>query len=341
MLLSVKPDASPGIPYLERGKENALVIESSGDLIIDIVIDRLDLLSKTLLSDEDLSAVDLVQFGYCDVVRLFVKNEPHSRAKLDEGRVRLIMSIGLVDQVMARILFSPQNHKEIEYWFRIPSKPGMGFTQNQTDELCKTVQEFGDGHVSFDVQGWDFSVQQWELDAEAESRILLASAEDTTFATVVRNYYFTYGRSVFALSDGSLFAQTIPGIVKSGGYTTSSSNSRILCRTANIIGVTKIMANGDDHVCVPTDDYVEKMLTHGHVVKREKVNLDFNFCSHEYKFDGTCYTSNELKITFSLLNKAGPVEDRLDLYRDWLLDMVDHPSLEYWKNIIISSGYLE
>lgn len=40
----------------------------------------------------------------CDPIKVFVKQEPHKRKKLDEGRLRLISSVSLIDTIIDRIL---------------------------------------------------------------------------------------------------------------------------------------------------------------------------------------------------------------------------------------------
>jgi len=249
------------------------------------------------------------------------------------------MSVSIVDQIVARILFSPQNNLEICTWFQIPSKPGMGFTHEQTTLLNNYVKKMYQPS-SYDVSGWDFSVQEWELQLEAEMRIALAEAQGTLFAQAVENYYYAYCRSVFALSDGSLFAQTIPGIVKSGGYTTSSSNSRIAAMASVMAGATTVMTAGDDHVADTPHDYIERMASLGHTVKVEQSTLDYSFCSHEYSFDGYAYTNNDTKMTYALLSKNASLDERKELYIQWTRDMIHHPDIDAWKETIISSGYL-
>lgn len=332
----LKADSDPGFPLRNIAASNSIAIENYRGLIIESVIARLnELTSKDVLS---YGSIELLERGVCDPVRIFVKNEPHSSKKLEQGRVRLIMSVSLVDQVVSRILFSTQNRAEVDAWKDIPSKPGMGFSDEQTESIFEYVDDFPDLE-SYDVSGWDWSVQDWEMAWEAESRIMLAGAEETLFATVVRNYFHTASRSVFVLADGSLYAQTIAGIMKSGLYITSPSNSRIIVRTSHTCGVRKIMSNGDDHVANRVEDYVSSMLRRGHIVVPEEVSEGFNFCSHHYK-DGVCWTTNADKITFALLNKSGTPAEKAALYDDWLRDMYRHPALSMWEGIISLSGWL-
>jgi hypothetical protein len=218
------------------------------DFIVKAVTERLFLLAETEL--HGLSPVELINQGCCDPVRLFVKQEPHTLKKINEGRYRLISSVSLVDQIVERMLFGPQNRAEIALWDTIPSKPGMGLTlKSQARKI------FGDLLVKHthcpayeaDISGFDWTVQDWELWADVEIRIKLCSA-GVNLAQCMRNRFYCFMNSVFQLSDGTLIQQCSPGVMKSGSYCTSSTNSRVRCLMAEIIGSPWCIAMGDDSV---------------------------------------------------------------------------------------------
>jgi len=118
----------------------------------------------------------LVKMGWCDPVRLFVKQEPHKLIKVITKRFRLISSVSIVDQLVERVLFGVQNRKEIDSWQLIPSKPGIGLTDEMARSVYNNVKMASNRFKMYeaDVSGWDWSVQLWELLADAEIRVRLS-----------------------------------------------------------------------------------------------------------------------------------------------------------------------
>lgn len=225
------------------------------EIIVSAVVDRIYSLAHygaiqdgfTLqlpFSPRQAVAHDLV-----DPVRLFVKNELHSREKIAQRRMRLIMSISVIDQLVERALFTLQNKAEIASWEFIPSKPGLGLHDDGLQSLVCQLRQFSNP-VETDVSGFDWSVKGWMLALDAHARVRLCSGGDgfglwrrCVFARVA-----ALSRSCFVLSDGKVFEQDVPGIQKSGSYNTSSTNSRMRCMLAFLAGASSVMAMGDDCV---------------------------------------------------------------------------------------------
>lgn len=277
--------------------------------VVRCVVERLRLLAS-VPSDrlERLSAEELVRGGFCDVVRLFVKNEPHSEEKLLKRRLRLISSVSLVDQLVERVLFTRQDQKEIAMWQIIPSKPGIGLDEDdQLVSIWSSVYPHlvVDDAAESDVSGWDWSVQGWELMLEARMRIALAGTQlDTIFHRLVQNRFICLKRSVLYLSDGRMFAQRYDGLMKSGSKITSSSNSRIRVWCAHQVGASWAIAMGDDCVEGVSKDAEIKYASLGHPLKSYKVcNNSFEFCSHVFRSSTLVYPVNWGKSLFRLLCK--------------------------------------
>lgn len=260
-------------------------------LVVEAVYERLELLSNVKLSD-DVTAIELVEMGLCDPVRLFVKQEPHPKRKIVSRRFRLISSVSLIDQLIERLLFGYQNRLEIALWETCPSKPGMGLsvpTQAQSIWKDLAMKHTLCAAAEADISGFDWSVQEWELMADVEMRIALGSF-DSKVANAARNRFRCLALSVFQLSNGTLIAQGVPGLMKSGSYCTSSSNSRIRCLMAKLIGSPWCIAMGDDSVEGYVNNAREKYQRLGHDCKDYvpcKVSYlhggalkEVNFCSH-------------------------------------------------------------
>nr|UHS71648.1 MAG: polyprotein P2ab [Sobemovirus sp.] len=323
----VQGDSSPGCPLASLHTKNKDVLAAHLDFVVSAVTERLFLLGETEL--QGLCPDELVAKGCCDPVRLFVKQEPHSQAKLSEGRYRLISSVSLVDQIVERMLFGPQNKLEIAMWDRIPSKPGMGLSLDaQAKKIFRDLQLKHTQCPAYeaDISGFDWTVQDWELWADVEIRISLCNAPEM-LSRAMRNRFYCFMNSVFQLSDGTLIKQCNPGVMKSGSYCTSSTNSRIRCLMAELIGSPWCIAMGDDSVEGYVPDAMEKYLALGHKCKEYKPceanGLELKsvgFCSH-YISKNRTYLTSWAKTLFKHLHSTsvdyGDIEMELYGSPEW------------------------
>lgn len=255
------------------------------DVICSLVFRRLMLLldSDTRSHMESTDPLYWVELDLCDPVRIFVKNELHSSEKAASGRMRLISSVSCIDQMVERVLCGDQNEAEIAVWSTIPSKPGLSLADEGLTLLVGNLQDF-DHAVETDVSGWDWSVKQWMLDADALCRTLLAEQDvGGVYHRALSNRMRLLGQAVLVLSDGHVWIQRTPGIMKSGSYLTSSSNSRMRVLVGYAAGAAKIMANGDDAVEEAAENASEEYRAYGLLVKEYKeVSLHgdgIEFCS--------------------------------------------------------------
>lgn len=331
-LASVKPNASPGFPYNKLASSNKELIEDHYDFVFGCIQERLWLLMHSDPSwVRSLSSQELVELGLCDCLKTFIKNEPHLKVKVEEGRYRLIFSVSLVDQCVERILFAPQNGKEIFNWKSIPSCPGMGSTDQDNKFLIETyLDDVKNGNVAeTDASGWDWSVNQNDLDADCEMRLVLGNITDPLLKRAFRNRFLCLGFSVIKLSSGALYAQILRGIMKSGSYLTSSSNSRIRALMAKLVGAPWSRAMGDDSIegtVKGMDDETMKAsyLALGKRIKFyiSKAREEFGFCGHDYSATGGSLTRSS-KALFQLFQQ--PAENEF-LYQ-FVYEMRDNPDL--------------
>jgi hypothetical protein len=248
---NLKPDASPGYPLGYQYSTNKAALEALGEeYFVAVVLARLKAIKEAPREAfESWTPGQLVDAFLCDPIRVFVKNEVHSQKKIDDKRMRLIMSVSVIDQLVERVLDANQNHAEIEGWANIHSKPGMGLH----DTGLATLEEEFRSHVDpagTDAEKFDMTVEQWKLDADATRRARLAGQEgyDTMFHRRAR----LLGFAVLVLSSGKVFDQVRRGIQKSGAFTTSSSNSAMRvtdCALITPVGYPmRVCAMGDDCV---------------------------------------------------------------------------------------------
>lgn len=320
-ILNVKNKASPGHPLSIFGTSNEQVIDVLGSHFIKkAALERLQLIIGTPTSEIDaMSPVDLVVGGYCDPVRVFVKNEVHSTKKMKEGRMRIIMSVSLVDQLVSRVVNGRLNNAEVDNFESISSKPGMGLHDEGlahfTGEIQKMLLAAGT-----DAERFDTTVEQWALDADARRRHMQTQDPGNFGDSIHLKLARILGKSVVVFSDGEMWSQEVPGIQKSGTYTTSSTNSAIRVLKAALIkgqGPVRVVAMGDD--AIEDVQYLLDQETPEHAVADElkrrykgvglKIkqvetfveNSKIEFCGYNYYQDGRVEPSHWAKMLAGFL----------------------------------------
>lgn len=266
----------------------------------------------------DMGPRDLVRNGICDVVKTFIKDEPHKLAKIESGKLRLIASVSLVDQIKTRLLCNKQNTAEIDTWETCPSCPGLGLHDDGMQVIAASARRMlRHGKVAeTDVSGWDWSVKDWELMLDAECRSGLAGANPKgVFDFLLRVHAHCVANSVYVTPDGSMWEQRIPGAQLSGDYNTSSTNSRMRVSASlmsrlwsnqplSIDGWIPVKAMGDDTFELDFPGLQEGLNAIGHTcrfVKRNSQLAGLAFCSQVFREDGMAYPEDPSKTTFRFL----------------------------------------
>lgn len=309
------------------------------------IIERLNLLLHFECDEND--SWELVRKGLVDPVKLFVKCEPHKIAKLNEGRVRLIFSMSLVDNTIARLLFSAQNVGEIEVWDSIPSKPGMGLNDEGLSKIFQTVvQNSSQGLMETDIKGWDWSFQELDFIEDLKRRTFLNNGSGTFWERIARSHYHCVARKVMCLSDGSLIKQTVPGVMPSGWYNTSSTNSAVRAmahyHAALKEGVTPwCITMGDDSI----ERYVPRVEDHYRQLGKTcgLVNVvdssRFEFCSTNF-VDGIGIPVNVDKQLVNLMcSVPRDYFEASDRYEQFLYELRHHPDIQELNFLVCRAGY--
>lgn len=334
----MKPQASPGLPFMAVASTNAGVVESHRTVLVEACVERLSLLARYLPEDVDrMSAWEKVNSGLCDPVRLFVKQEPHKKEKLEEKRVRLISSVSLVDQVVERFLYNPQNTSEILRWREIPSRPGMSLgdvgAESTSAYVAACCKRWGARFADSDMSGWDWSVQGWEFWCDWRRRVMLMDGVDcaqrSILARMMANRHLCLASSLMVSSSGHVYEQTMDGIMKSGSYLTSSMNSFIRSFIAALLGARWSISMGDDAVEDLIPGAAEKYKQLGHSLKsyveRDSDSKFFEFCSTQHLFESPFAgaPANWAKTLYQFLCAGSPRERSVQLF----YELRHHPLL--------------
>jgi len=330
-------EASPGAPWYQFGATKSDVIDKQLDFLLGCYNDRMHLLTKlTTLSDDP---IELVKSGLCDPVKIHVKNEPHKRSKLLEERYRLICCISQLDELIDRVLFSVQDDAEISNYTTCPSQPGFGLSNDDAvSMLYKRVMAY---HANWpgcsnDQSAWDWHVSWWLAKLDWAIRCELNGSRydyedplnpnNSLWSRLAYIRYWCTFRSVFITSNGVMFKQTIPGIMKSGWKCTSSSNSRMRGEACIILGGCWCVTMGDDCNEQWRPGIVDDYKSIGFEMKDcvPIVNSEFEFCSHDFISPGIAVPKNWAKMFFRLL-MAAPDQSKVEQFK---LEMRHSPQLE-------------
>lgn len=357
----VKADASPGVPLCRVALRNDQLFSYLGERFNDMVLNRLELLISTGLDNIGaMTRRECIERGFMDPVRVFVKNEPHKLEKITSGKIRLIMSVSIVDKMIEMLLSRFSCKANIANWKNIPSKPGIGFDSDDNYHMVADMHRIlaTTRMCGSDVKGFDFSVRDWQLKDCAEMSIKLTKSRGevdatATWAHVMRAKALLQCKPVFQFSDGELVAPTYEGIVCSGCYRTSDGNSIMRVRLADLLGAHEAMAAGDDCLEQEIDDAFGKYLEYGYRLKAyDSINdsgspanpeRTFEFCSHEYSLDTyTAKPINVEKMVMNLLHQSPKSFLEYKMYMVGFLDEVKtHPHCVTILQDLIDVGFYE
>lgn len=307
----VRGDSTPGFPLNVRYATNEQARNAEFDLIVRAAYDRLRLLDAFRAGG---GAAEHVSSGLADPISIFIKGEPHSQAKVDQGRYRLIHGVSLVDQLIERFLFHRYQNFCISRYADIPFKAGWGDTDADWQRFGDLFAEMAKP-VSTDVSAWDFCFNECQHDMITEFRCM-AINYSPSFERIVRNFMEIHKSHVLIFSGGYAYEQQFKGLWNSGRYATAPANSEarsflafevakefeLKCQTHDTLSyVSRPLAvtMGDD--CVedtsqPVASLVEAYRRRGFDLK---VADRLEFCSHELTPEGVVFQNFD-KAVFRL-----------------------------------------
>ncbi|APG75828.1 hypothetical protein 2 [Hubei sobemo-like virus 9] len=270
------------------------------------------------------SRLDRLIAGYleADTINVFVKPEPHTTAKLTEGRLRLISAVSLVDTMIDRVLFGWVQRKALTVVGRTPCLCGWspmvggwryiyGRFRNQP-VLC------------LDKSSWDWTVQEhvvifWK---RFLSELAVGHRNWWTIAASAR-FEVLFKLASFQFKDGTVVQQEGTGIMKSGCLLTLILNS-VGQSYLHYLSMLRIGRNPLQHqpICVGDDtvqtsfedirEYVYEMEKLGAVVKGVKIRNWVEFCGFAFAKE-TCVPAYWQKHLFKL--QYCKLEDSLASYQ--------------------------
>lgn len=270
-LATLERQSSPGYPYMRQ----AQTIEQwlyCGGLLPDPV-------RKAELW---IDVQRVLQGDYHHVYRAFLKMEPHTKKKAEEGRWRLIIQSSLAVQVAWKMVVGHIEDALMRMMGCHPSCYGEIWYGGGWRRFLDRCRRLG-MDMCIDKSAWDWNSPGWVYDACRQLRVRLTRNPNPEWERVLAWLYDDAYSNSMILVAGDLYRQVDPGLMKSGLYVTISDNSFaqvLLDRAACLrLGVRygPIFCTGDDTIQsrVPHPDYIATLESFGCVAKEVTYGVEF------------------------------------------------------------------
>lgn len=266
-----------------------------------VAIEDLDQPHEECFSEEEES--QNIRESTTDGIKLFIKDEPHKIKKIEEGRMRIISSFSLVDQVVDRMLFYPFFGSEVKNPMKVTSKAGWAPIPAGYQRLLYEFPE--ELSLAVDKTSWDWSMPAWVIYSYFDAKMRQCINPTPLWAAMVaRRFSDLYGpRCKFVMPDGVVFRQKSWGIMKSGSLLTLSMNSAAQFfqhalawkRMGKDVPPPRIWTMGDDTLTLMRD---EDISPYSHYLSRTGCIL--KICERSRDFAGFLVEGNsisEAKVT--------------------------------------------
>lgn len=240
VIRSLDYTSSPGYPYLLSAPSNRILfkVDENGNPDKDKVDQIYEAVMQRISGMLD-----------ADPIRIFIKAEPHKLKKIEAHKYRLISSISVIDQIIDHLLFDTMNDLLVENWPVLPSKVGYSHLLGGWKTI--PLQKW----MATDKSGWDWTVRPWLLQLVLQCRKELCTKGknfDRWCELADYRYSQLYSHPEFILSNGHIYKQRVPGVLKSGSVNTITDNSimqyllHVRVQLEMNIPITPIYAMGDD-----------------------------------------------------------------------------------------------
>lgn len=323
--------SSPGLPYLREAPTNKEWLGWNGVSCDPYKVER-------LWYDVQL----VIERKFETILRVFIKQEPHKNSKIAEKRWRLIMAASLPVQIVWHMLFDYLNDAEIQNAYFIPSQQGVilvgGGWKQYTNQWEGKGLDWG-----LDKSAWDWTAPHWCIELDLEFRRRMGSgrfmAEWSGLARHLYSQMFEDPKLV--LSDGTVWQQQTPGVMKSGCVNTISINSHcqvimhlLYCLEKDVSIYPICVACGDDTLQHPKHcDDIEFYRKYGVIVKSASESREF--VGHEFTRNGP----HPLYMAKHMKKVRYVSEENLAQYFDSMARMYVHTRYyDIWEDLAARCG---
>lgn len=324
--------SSPGYPYQREATTNGQWLKWNGVNCDAMQLERLWFDVCQVFDDT-----------WDHVLRVFVKQEPHKKRKVQENRWRLIMASSLPVQVAWQMVFGGLNDLEIDQSYYIPSQQGIVLVGGGWKKYKDSWVEQG-LTCGLDKSAWDWTAPIWALRLDLELRYRLGRGRglDKWREAASLLYHRMFDDVKLILSDGSMFRQTVPGIMKSGCVNTISTNSHCQVFVHIVVALDQGLPVYPLPACVGDDTLQSEIHTqdlnayrrYGVVVKSATDTVEF--VGHEFRDSGP----HPMYIQKHFKKLCYVEEENLAAYLDSMARMYCHTEwFAFWERMAEILGF--
>lgn len=327
---SLNMDASPGYPLCRNYPTNSDLFQWDGVKIPEHILVR-------LYSEFQVFVNNRVHYPF----RVFLKDEPITLKKAQEGRWRIIFSAPLYKQILDHLLFDEMNEAEAQHMWRLPTKlrwhPFWG--------SAEAVMMGFSNPCSMDKSSFDWTVTDWMIQLAKEFRKNMVVGPPLWYELVDWTYSDSFDRPLVILSSGEIYQQQDFGLQKSGLVNTLSDNSHIQCfvhwMSEDVCGHQhSFITIGDDTmVDSPCKQYLDE--TASYTILKE-IEWKAKFAGFDLEKKIPVYWSKH----YAMLLHSTEIEEALDSYQrlyvfsDDKLEFIQQLLAQFDKTKIRSKFYL-
>jgi hypothetical protein len=305
------PKANPGYPWCIEYTRADEVLQNDVVLLVCCAVTRL-----IELRDDELTLPLLV--------RVFIKNEPHSQQKIEEGRRRNIKNFSLDYLLVQLVLYGQLSEVLLEQfpkpgWFNCP---GMGFIDEHFMFVDAKVRNLSRGGqpVSTDVKAWEYSVSSgggFLTAFDLVSQIHMLARRGGVWKGILERIHRMEAKPLLLAPDGTVFMfMLVNNLVWSGRFMTAHGNTLMRRFLACVVqracgGRGDAIAMGDDCVETLVDRrrQLECYARFGFAIKAFNPSPGaFEFCSHLYE-NGVGKFLNIAKLVFRMVHREFNVSE--------------------------------
>lgn len=286
-------DSSPGIPYCRSATTNKDWLKWDGF--------NADPIQLQLLW---IDVQHVLEGRYHSYYRSFIKMEPHKTSKCEDKRWRLIIASPLSVQLAWHMMFDFMNDREIDYALELPSQQGICLYHGDWKRFYKSWIDQG-LTSSLDKAAWDWTAPCWalELDLELRFRLARGRAKEQWYEIARRLYDDAFVSPKIVTTEGIIFQQKHPGIMKSGCVNTISTNSHCqvflhlaVCMGVNKHNCTDLYEVKEDFLPLPAclgDDTLNspRHVTTSHIEEYRRYGVQVKTVSDTMEFAGHTFTA--------------------------------------------------
>jgi len=325
LVLTLDKTSSPGIPYLKAAPTIGKWLEWNGESVSPV---------KLQLLWYDTQRVMAGQFDHH--FRVFVKDEPHSAAKVRDKRWRLIIASALPVQMAWRLAFQHQNEYLNAHPYSTPSAHGLVFCYGGWRRFKHHAQTNG-FKISRDISAWDINAPGWitRLTCRLRQRW---GGPPKWLALVASLYRDAFEDSKLQFSNGWILQQTFPGYMKSGLYNTIADNS---LHMGKLHIAACVHANEPIQPWLATgDDVLQQSITPRYISEVARMGITIKEWHPELIFMGTSFVDKPVPMYFAkhLAKYATASANRAEIVESYARYYAHSPLFKFWKQLALSGN---